>query len=59
MKVVMGKKLYSVNETAELLGVSHTSVHNYSKQGLKVTHIGGRKLFAEGDIKDFLEKGGI
>jgi excisionase family DNA binding protein len=55
MKVVLGIKLYSVKEVAELLGVQPQSVQRYVNQGrLKAQVIGGAKYVSEENLKSFL-----
>ena len=55
MKVVLGIKLYSVKEVAELLGVQPQSVQRYVNQGrLKAQVIGGSKYVSEENLKNFL-----
>lgn len=55
-KVILDVKLYSLQEAADLLGVTHYSITNYIKQGrLQPTLIGGRKYVSEMSLKSFLE----
>jgi excisionase family DNA binding protein len=56
MKEIFGVKHYDINETAEILGISSTSVLNYIKAGtMKAAKVGGRWLVKEEDIKLYLE----
>lgn len=54
-KVILGVKLYSMDETAELLGVTRPTITNYIKtKRIASTMIGGKKYFSEENIKTFL-----
>ena len=56
MKEIFGVKHYDVKETAEILGISSTSVQNYIKAGnMKAAKVGGRWLVKEEDIKIYLD----
>ena len=56
MKEIFGVKHYDIKETAEMLGISTTSVQNYIKSGnMKAAKVGGRWLLKEEDIKVYLE----
>lgn len=57
-KVILGIKLYSFPEVAELLGVQTASVAKYSKRGLKSQTIGGTKYISEQNLKEFLQADG-
>ncbi|MBO1300443.1 MULTISPECIES: helix-turn-helix domain-containing protein [Enterococcus] len=47
---------YSVNQLAELLGVTTRSVRNYLREGkLHGTKVGGKWRFSEEDLSDFLQ----
>ncbi len=54
-KVILDVKLYSFEETAELLGVTKQAITKYIKAGrISATTIGGKKYFSEDNIKSFL-----
>jgi excisionase family DNA binding protein len=56
MKEIFGVKHYNIKETADILGISPTSVLNYIKAGtMKAAKVGGRWLIKEEDIKVYLE----
>ena len=56
MKEIFGVKHYDIKETADILGISPTSVLNYIKAGtMKAAKVGGRWLLKEEDIKAYLE----
>ena len=56
MKEIFGVKHYDIKETADILGISPTSVLNYIKIGtMKAAKVGGRWLIKEEDIKVYLE----
>ena len=55
-KVILEVKLYSLEETAELLGVAKETITKYIKQGRIVsTLIGGKKYLSEENLKSFLQ----
>lgn len=55
MKVVLGVKLYTIEEVAELLGVQTQTASKYIAQDrLKAKLIGGRKYISEENLKEFL-----
>lgn len=55
-KVILGIKLYTFHEVAELLGVQIQSVTKYTKErGLKYQTIGGTKYVSEENLKRFLQ----
>jgi excisionase family DNA binding protein len=55
MKVVLGVKLYTIEEVAKLLGVQRDTASKYIAQGrLKANIIGGRKYVTEENLKEFL-----
>jgi len=55
MKVVLGVKLYSLEEVGQLLGVQRQTASKYVQQGrLKATIIGGYKYVSEESIKNFI-----
>lgn len=55
MKIVLGTKLYTLEEVAELLGVQAQTVSKYASQGrLKSRLIGGRRYVSEENLKEFL-----
>ena len=55
-KIILGVKLYTLEETAELLGVTKGTITKYihSKRMISTT-IGGRKYLSEDNIKTFLQ----
>lgn len=54
-RVILGVKLYSIQETAELLGLTVNSVYSYIRKGrIQATVIGGKKYFSEEGLKQFL-----
>ena len=56
MKEIFGVKHYDIKETAEILGISPTSVLNYIKAGtMKAAKVGGRWLVTEEAIKVYLD----
>lgn len=56
-KVILGIKLYSLSEAAQLLGVTNNTITKYTHNGrLATTLIGGRKYVSELNLKDFLTK---
>ena len=56
MKEIFGVKHYDVKETADILGISSTSILNYIKSGsMKAAKVGGRWLITEEDIKVYLD----
>lgn len=55
MKEILGVKLYNVNETAELLGLTVYSLRIYIKERkIKGRKIGNAWYFAEENIKAFV-----
>lgn len=55
-KVILGIKLYTYPEVAELLGVQVASVTKYAKErGLKSQTIGGIKYVSEENLKEFIQ----
>ena len=55
-KVILEVKLYTLEETAELLGVTKQTITKYLKQGRIVsTTIGGKKYLSEENIRTFLQ----
>lgn len=55
MREVLGVKLYSTEETAELLGVTERTVRTYIKAGkLQGVKVAGSWEISEENIKDFL-----
>lgn len=58
-RVILGIKLYTLPEVAELLGVQTYSVTKYTKErGLKSQTIGGTKYVSEENLKEFLQSDG-
>jgi excisionase family DNA binding protein len=54
--VIEGIKLYTIQETAEALGVTAQTIRAYLKQGrLKGIRIGRPILITENNIKEFLQ----
>lgn len=55
MKDVLGIKLYTYEEVAEMLGVHLTTITRYNKEGrIKATTIGKTKYIPEQEIKNFV-----
>lgn len=55
-KVILGVKLYSLAEGAELLGVTRGTLTKYISKGrIVATLIGGKKYLSEENIKSFLQ----
>ena len=55
MKEVLGIKLYTYDEVAEMLGVHPTSITRYTKEGrINATTIGKTKYIPEQEIKNFV-----
>lgn len=55
MKQILGVKLYTIEEVAEMLGVQTQTASKYiSQERLKAQVIGGRKYISEENLKDFL-----
>lgn len=55
-KIILDVKLYSSQETAELLGVGTATLTNYKKKGrIKATKISGKYYYTEENIKQFLQ----
>jgi excisionase family DNA binding protein len=54
-KVILDVKLYSLQEAADLLGVTKQTISKYIKSGrITATLIGGKKYLSEDNIKSFL-----
>lgn len=54
-KVILDVKLYSMDEAAQLLGITRQTLTKYVKLGrLSVTPIGGTKYVSEITLKNFL-----
>lgn len=54
--MILDVKLYSLEEAAELLGVTKGTITKYIKQGRIVsTLIGGKKYLSEENLKSFLQ----
>lgn len=54
-KVILDVKLYSLQEGADLLGVTKQTISKYIKSGrITATLIGGKKYLSEDNIKSFL-----
>lgn len=55
-RTILGVKLYTLAEAAELLGVCRTTVGMYiKKKNLNSQTIGGVKYVSEQSLKDFLQ----
>ena len=54
-KVILDVKLYSMEETAQLLGITRQTLTKYIKKGrVLATQIGGTKYISEDNLKKFL-----
>lgn len=52
---IMGETLYTMQETADKLGVTYRTISTYLRQGrITAQRIGGRWLFSEEAIRDFV-----
>jgi excisionase family DNA binding protein len=59
-KEIVGIKTYSVKEVCELLGVSRRTITSYVNDGkLKGSKIGGRWVFTEKQLKEFINEGSV
>ena len=58
MKEILGIKLYTAKETAELLdGITQQTLRRYVREGLlKPTLIGKTKYFSEEQLKEYLSQ---
>lgn len=55
-KTILGQTMYSMQEVAELLGVTTRTITTYLQQGrIAAQKIGGRWHFTEDNLKDFLK----
>lgn len=55
-KVILGVKLYSMQETGELLGVTRPTITKYMREGrIIATKIGGKKYFTEENLRAFIK----
>ena len=55
MKIILGVKLYTIEEVGELLGTQSQTVSKYIQHGrLKARVIGGRKYVSEENLKEFV-----
>jgi len=55
-KVVLGVKLFTADELADLLGVGHQTARKYISEGrIEAQTIGGKKFVSEESIKRFLK----
>lgn len=55
-RMILDVKLYSLEETAELLGITKQTITKYIKQGRMVsTMIGGKKYLSEENLRNFLQ----
>ena len=54
--MILDVKLFTLQETEELMGVCHETLVKYIKGGrLKSTLIGGKKMITEENLKKFLQ----
>jgi len=59
MREIEGIKLYTVTETADLLGITPQTVRAYVKAGrLRGQRVGRPILITEGSLRQFLNGGG-
>jgi excisionase family DNA binding protein len=59
-KEIMGITMYSMTETAKIIGVTTRTVSTYLKSGkLAGSKIGGRWHFTEKQIQDYITQGSI
>lgn len=55
MKIILDTKLYTIQETADLIGTSYRTMLTHIKNGkIKGQRIGRMTYFSEEGIKDFL-----
>ena len=55
-KVILDIKLYSLQEAADLLGVTRGTITKYISTGrIAATLIGGKKYLSEENLKSFLQ----
>lgn len=58
-KVILGETMYTMQEVADMLGVTTRTVITYlQKKRIIAQKIGGRWLFTEDNVKDFLQGSG-
>lgn len=54
-KVILDIKLYTVEEVAEMLGISYQTCNKYIGEGRMAYQVmGGKRYISEQNIKDFL-----
>lgn len=58
-RVILGETMYTMQEVADMLGVTTRTVITYlQKKRIIAQKIGGRWLFTEDNVKDFLQGSG-
>lgn len=50
------EKLYSISQLKEILGCSHTVIHNFIKDGLPYSGSNKKFLIRESDFEDYIQK---
>lgn len=57
-KEILGVEVYSLPETAELLGVTIQTMRNYVRKGLiSPILIGGKKYISTDALREYIQKG--
>lgn len=57
MREILGEKLYTTQEVAELLGVSVETIRNYEKKEfLSSIRLSGKKYWNEDSVRKFLRR---
>lgn len=57
MRLLNRRESFSIKETADILGVSKTTLHNWTKEGaIKKTYIKERPCYLSSDIKKLLDR---
>lgn len=55
MKIILGERLFDLEETARMLGVRKTTISGYiGKYGLKTTIIERKKYLSEDEIRKLI-----
>lgn len=55
MKIVLGEQLFTIDEVADMLGVTRATVSSYIKKGMLIARpLGVRKYITEDAIRAFL-----